>query len=265
MRFGNRTTGGRLALGFGGLMTVMLMLIGLAVWNMAQIDGQLDKILGDNLRSSQLLNDMSEAAHTETTELRNLLLLSNSEREVVTNAQHVAAERKKYHEAHAILEKMPAATEDLALRKATDAAALAARRVNDEIIQLARTHHTSEALELLRTQGGAVTAAWQTALDAEIEHQKQENAKAGTQAHQQYVRTISILGLTVFAGLLMAFFIARTTTRSVTLPVAQAMEAAERIAGGDLGRPIHTRSADELGRMLAALEKMRLGPAHSVT
>jgi methyl-accepting chemotaxis protein len=48
-----------------------------------------------------------------------------------------------------------------------------------------------------------------------------------------------------------------TVPRSVILPVQQAVSMAQRIADGDLGRPVEARGKDELAQLLRNLEMMR--------
>jgi methyl-accepting chemotaxis protein len=45
-------------------------------------------------------------------------------------------------------------------------------------------------------------------------------------------------------------------TRSITRPVAQALDVAEKVAAGDLGSRIEVTSTDEVGRLLSALKDM---------
>ena len=51
---------------------------------------------------------------------------------------------------------------------------------------------------------------------------------------------------------------------TITTPVAYAAQAAEAVAAGDLATPIHPGAKDEIGRLLAALERMRGALAQAV-
>ncbi|MBK3491028.1 methyl-accepting chemotaxis protein [Pseudomonas sp. MF2857] len=65
-----------------------------------------------------------------------------------------------------------------------------------------------------------------------------------------------VVGLLVIATALTLLF-AWLLTRSITLPIAQALEAAEEVAEGNLTRPISVDGNDEAGRLLAAMAKMQ--------
>ncbi len=61
-----------------------------------------------------------------------------------------------------------------------------------------------------------------------------------------------ILLLAVAVGVVVSIAI----TRSITGPVGKAVQAAERIAGGDLRETIEAKSTDEIGKLLAAMKGM---------
>jgi methyl-accepting chemotaxis protein len=61
---------------------------------------------------------------------------------------------------------------------------------------------------------------------------------------------IVVLGIALGVG--VSLFI----TRSITVPVATAVDAAERIARGDLTEVVEARSKDEVGKLLAAMRAM---------
>lgn len=77
------------------------------------------------------------------------------------------------------------------------------------------------------------------------------------QAKDQYNLAFDlVVGLLVIATTLTLLF-AWLLTRSITLPIAQALDAAEEIAEGNLTRPIKVDGDDEAGRLLAAMAKMQ--------
>jgi methyl-accepting chemotaxis protein len=63
---------------------------------------------------------------------------------------------------------------------------------------------------------------------------------------------IAILLLAVAAGV----FVSIAITRSITTPVGRAVDVAERIAKGDLRESVEAPSADEVGKLLAAMKLM---------
>ncbi|KAF7961394.1 hypothetical protein AWV80_33540 [Cupriavidus sp. UYMU48A] len=75
------------------------------------------------------------------------------------------------------------------------------------------------------------------------------------QADDGFVWTRNVLlGLTALA-VLLAVVMGTAITRSITGPAREALEAAEALATGNLRHAFKVRSSDEMGRMLAALER----------
>jgi methyl-accepting chemotaxis protein len=68
----------------------------------------------------------------------------------------------------------------------------------------------------------------------------------------------SVLLLTVLGGLalLLGAVFARVLTRSITVPLGQAVEIAKTVAAGDLSREIVVTGRDETGQLLQALKDM---------
>ena len=72
----------------------------------------------------------------------------------------------------------------------------------------------------------------------------------------------------LIAGVLaiaLAVFLAVTIIRSITRPLAQAVQAADRVAAGDLSGTIAVQSQDETGQLLSALQRMQQSLVATVT
>jgi methyl-accepting chemotaxis protein len=82
-----------------------------------------------------------------------------------------------------------------------------------------------------------------------MQDQKQVIGEAAASARNTMV-AIVVLGIAL--GVIVSLFI----TRSITVPVATAVDAAERIARGDLTEVVEARSKDEIGKLLEAMKAM---------
>jgi len=82
-------------------------------------------------------------------------------------------------------------------------------------------------------------------------------ADAGEALGRSEQRLIQVVAAGVVALVLMTGLAAWFVLRSVTRPVRQAMAVASRIAAGEIGEPIIARSRDEIGQLMAAMERMR--------
>ena len=82
------------------------------------------------------------------------------------------------------------------------------------------------------------------------------DAQAGYIQVRNLMITIGILGLAFGIG--FGWFV----TRSITRPIAQAVDAADRIANGDLSSTIVVDSKDETGKLMASMQGMQTAVAN---
>ncbi|WP_210713684.1 methyl-accepting chemotaxis protein [Pseudomonas sp. MWU349] len=67
---------------------------------------------------------------------------------------------------------------------------------------------------------------------------------------------ITVIGALIAVALL-TLCLAWLLIRSIVVPIRQAVDVAEQVAAGDLGRPIHSEGNDETARLLKALASMQ--------
>ena len=67
---------------------------------------------------------------------------------------------------------------------------------------------------------------------------------------------ITVIGALIAVALL-TLCLAWLLIRSIVVPIRQAVDVAEQVAAGDLGRPIHCEGSDETARLLKALARMQ--------
>jgi methyl-accepting chemotaxis protein len=112
-----------------------------------------------------------------------------------------------------------------------------AKRMLDEKVRPAQLAYM-DALEALKNMQI-------TLVDEEVKHGEEEYA----QAKWLMFGLLAAMGA---MGTLLGWWI----TRSITVPVAQALDIAEKVAAGDLSSRIEVTSTDEVGRLLSALKDM---------
>ncbi|MBL8359924.1 MAG: HAMP domain-containing protein [Rubrivivax sp.] len=91
-------------------------------------------------------------------------------------------------------------------------------------------------------------------------------ADVGAGLAKQHARDVAVLAGSILAvALALGVAFAWWITRSITVPLAAAVGAARRVAGGDLTGAIDVSSADELGELLAAMRDMQSSLARTVS
>ena len=140
-------------------------------------------------------------------------------------------------------EWMQAQDDMRAAREANDATA-ARRVVNDRLTPAADRYR----------QAGTALADWQLLQVREM------RTRVDGSFRDLYIWIV----VTTLGAVVVAMFIAWRITRSVTDPLKEATEAAQRIGAGDLGGTIHVRGRDETADLLSALIKAQQALAVTV-
>ena len=91
-------------------------------------------------------------------------------------------------------------------------------------------------------------------IDLQEDKNRQETTIASATAFNFAMLMLTLTGLALLVSSLTAYLLAR----SVTGPLRQALDVAERVSNGDLEGDIDTSRADEVGGLLAAMQRMRL-------
>jgi len=253
--FANMKIGVRLALGFFVVLALMASLAAVGINGMSTIQARLDEIVKDNIYKTKLIHDMSEAVHIVSRVTRTLILLTD-DAAMALEKKKLDAAREAYNEAWANLEKTSASEKGKASRAKIKTDQIEARAINDKVIELALANKSDFATKLLMEQAAPAVKKWQDAMDenALLQQENTRNDYAIAQdAYESGFRLmVTLAGLAMTVGILIAWFL----TRSITVPIIEAVNVANRLADGDLTVKIDAVSKDETGQMLQAMQHM---------
>ena len=253
--FANIKIGLRLAAGFGAVLLLMAGLTMVGLNGMATVEDKLNEITSDNMVKIKLINDMSEAVHIVTRITRTIILQDDKEA-VAAETKKLGTYREKYNEAWTALEKTSASEKGKAIRAKIKELAAEARGQTDKVLELAHADKDAEATKLLMSSAAPAAQKWQDALDENLALQEEntKNDVADAQAAYASARNLmlTLAGIAVALGALIAWFL----TMSVTKPLAIAVATANRLAQGDLTVRIDNPSKDETGQVLSAMQSM---------
>ncbi len=253
--FANMKIGVRLTLGFFVVLALMAVLAAVGINGMSTIQGRLDEIVKDNVYKTKLTNDMSEAVHIVARVTRTLILLTD-EAVMAAEKKKLDAARQSYSDAWANLEKTTASEKGKAIRTKIRTDQVEARALNDKVIDLALANKSDLATKLLMEQANPAVNKWQAALDENASLQEESTKEDYAHAQQAYESAfrlmVTLAGLAIAVGGLLAWFLAR----SITGPINLAVSVANRLSEGDLTVRIEAVSKDETGQMLQAMQNM---------
>ncbi len=131
------------------------------------------------------------------------------------------------------------------------------RQLEERMKTLSRNNQIEELRALLNTELLGNSDAINAAINHLVDINNQQAEALDQNATQQYSTAFNwVIALLVIAtGLTLLF--AWLLTNSITKPIANALDAAEEIAKGNLTRPIVVDGSDEAGRLLRAMSTMQ--------
>jgi methyl-accepting chemotaxis protein len=131
--------------------------------------------------------------------------------------------------------------------------------LQNRYIDAAKAGRTDEARALLLNEIPPVRASYHQALDGLLKFQDSMMDQSIAEAASEVNRLQWAVGITTTVGLVAAVLMALWIIRSITRPIAQAVNVAHAVAAGELTHPIDTSGSDETAQLLQALKHMQEG------
>ncbi len=246
--------GTRLTLGFALIIALLATIAGVGFAKLNVIAGDIDVILHDRYANVALAQKVENEVNRQLNALRTAL--------IATERSAVAAELARVDASKPVVTK--AIAQLRASQAGRDQAALHAlveqheafRQREDRLLDHLKAGRTEDARNELLTQILPLQTTYLAAIEAFAETQaggmEAYGAEALKAAHDAKLLSALLAGIAV----LMAVAVAFVLTRSITLPIAQALRVARTVAAGDLTSRIEVDGRDEMAELLTALRSM---------
>ena len=262
----NMKVGPRLAIGFGVVLILMLVLTGVAISRMAFIRASLDQIVEGDAARLRLVNSMRDLVRYQSVTVRDVVM-----------QEDFAFKKKELSLAKQAKETYQTAAEQLAklLSDQEDIAAMAKIAEIDgkvrQAIDLAIDHSLSgdqeNAANTIRDQVRPAQIELIAALDSLLSHVEAGSRKSAMEAGETYNSAVALLStfgiLALLVGIVAATLITRGLLKQLGGEPAYAVDIAGKIAAGDLAVAIDTKTSDRTS-LLFAMKEMRDGLAQLV-
>ncbi|MFZ3289169.1 MAG: MCP four helix bundle domain-containing protein, partial [Telluria sp.] len=255
MNIKNMSIGQRLAIGFGVVIALLLMLAGLSYTRIASLNREVGTMVDTRYPKTVAANRIRADVNEVTRSMLNVLIMTDPaqiKKEVENIDTHSAsasaiidelATQVSTPEAHEILNAIMAIRDKFVPAQGVFIKLINEDKKDDAMVKF---------MFSLRPQQGQ----YFTRLDQFIAYQNEVMVKAGQDASKATGNTqllILVLALGASALSLMVAFLA---TRSITGPLNEAVGIARRVADGDLTSIIEVARRDETGQMMEALRHM---------
>jgi len=248
--------GGRLGTVFAALIAVVGLVGWLGLSRLAEQKEALDKVAGPRWAETEDAVTGIEIIGRRTAAVAAVFLAPDDT--AMFAALKVAGEAKR--SVDALMSDLSGRVQDCKPGSATMAQVRAAHAAFDAAFDRARAR--LDAGDREGAQAAAVTEvlpgldrvqqAWGAFFAHEGDHVRQ--AQGGIVAQYGSARAITVA--LVAGAMILAVALAAWITRGITAPIAQAVAAATRIAGGDLSDPVQVTSRDEIGALQRAMREM---------
>jgi methyl-accepting chemotaxis protein len=254
----NLKIGTRVAAGFA-ITTLLTAVLGLLSYSqISNINKASAEVTENTLPSVSIISEIKAVVESQQGLLLRHALATDSgqkadlDKEIAARRAHNAALLEKY-------QGLFSNDEDRRLFAVMQAARSAFWNAGDEILRLSRQNtpaSNKQAIDLASGRLNDLQTDYVKAADAEVAFNQAiaaEDSKTITHVVGG-ARTSIVVGLIV--GIVLAIGISVFVIRSLTVPLAQAVRFVNYVAQGDLGHHVDVTSQDELGQMLAALNRM---------
>ena len=256
MSLRNMNIAPRAFLGFALIGTLMLILGAGALLQMGQIRSAAEDISTTSVPSIQNLDEFTQLA----LRLRVLSyrLLINREPDVQQKTMELLDLRnQEIRAAETQYEKYISSPQEQAVYDRYKQLMGQYGQLQDRMRNYSRNDQVDQLRELLNTELLENSEAINKELNNLMRINGQQITEANQRASDMYSAAIKLVVFLLLLATALTIACALLLTRSITQPIAQALEAAEAIAEGNLTRPIKVDGSDEAGRLLQAMAKMQ--------
>ena len=247
--------GTRLAIGFGVIVALMLVMGVISQRSLKTINDQVEFLVKDKWPKTTQANTILGEVNVVARALRNMLLTDDrsvveKERSRITEATAAITKNFEELDKNARSEK-----EKTSLRAVNDIRGKYREELN-HLISFIDAGDKKKAISLLFGKYRDAQNAYQSAVSELIKHQSGEMDRIGAETTDSYHKVSMLIYSLLAACFILATLIAWLVTRSITRPIARAVDVSNRVAAGDMSMEIDVTSTDETGMLLTSMKKM---------
>ena len=253
--FKNLKVGIRLGIGFAVTLVLLMAISAISYLRLGEVNSELEKMVNDRFPKVVQSTHIIDSINNINRLLRNAYIYTGTEQQKALDDIQIS--RKEISDTLEKLDQTIRSDEGKAILKRITTARTAYVGSYDKFIELLKADKRAEIVPLMQGELRSTQSEYMANVNALIEFQTTMVEKAGKSTDQLVTdteRLIMILGsVAVLLTVLFAWFI----TRSITQPINAALDAANKMAAGDLSFKLEVASKDEIGLMCKAVESVQ--------
>jgi methyl-accepting chemotaxis protein len=255
MSFNDLRIGTRLSLGFLAILALTILVGAVSINRLGAVNAATEDIATNWMPATRALGASATALNAER-RAEALLAVAPSPEVVETETRSLAKYKSQVDAAWKDYAATIASPEEKSLADAVVQAVASYRQSQAHTIDLAHGADPKAAYTFYDGEGHQKFGTLIKALHDLADFQMKGSDAAYKDSQDNFVKT-RLWVLVLLAGALgVGTVLAWRLTRSITIPVGQAVRVAETVAAGDLSSRLEVKRKDEIGQLLAALLRM---------
>ena len=247
--------GARLAAAFAFVLVLMAVIVFVGITKLSDVNSGTKEIVEDAypkvIAATKIAGDLNQIARAT----RNMLLLKDpagikNEEATIAKARTAISSNMEYLEKTITSDKGKSVLKDLKDARAAYVVDLEA------LLKLVEASKAEEAVPYLLEKVRVTQRNYFAKLEALIKLQDDVLLHDAQDAAESYSNGKITLIALALAALAVASLMAYLVTRSIVAPIQQALDAANKVAAGDLTTHLQSNGTDEPGQLIAALAVM---------
>ncbi|MBK1614044.1 methyl-accepting chemotaxis protein, partial [Rubrivivax gelatinosus] len=256
MIFANLKITTRLAAAFALLTALLVAVSGVSLLKAGNLRDATESVVSNWLPSVEAVNALeSQLGRLRLLEMEHV---ANTDAAKMAEVERRLDEaRKAFDRQHADYVKLISSPEEKNLHQRFEQEWAQYLKLQAQALDHSRANRNDEANGVLLVDGAQVFAAAEATLEKLVQINHQGAVGAGEAAAQAYTTARDVLLAATIVAIALSIAAAWWLIRSISTPLRRAVEAADRVAAGDLSHTIESDSRDEIGLLLAALQRMQ--------
>ena len=255
MNFQNLRIGIRLGVGFGLSIVVTVLVIGLALVRFDQVADINTRLIDSEWVKAEAANVINATTRANARRTLELLVVTDPAQRARIR-EHIAVNRKAIDGAVETLDRLirlPEGRQLLQTLKTTRGQYVASF---SRVSQLVEEGQVDAARQLMLSETMPALDRLQGPIDELTALQKRIATNSGAEVRSSIVTARALLGTLAALCVVLGAGFSVWVTRSITRPIAEAVQLANQVAAGDLDHAIVVHRRDECGQLLSALKAM---------
>jgi methyl-accepting chemotaxis protein len=245
----------RLAMAFSMFVALLVAMTAIATWRMGELDAKTRELATVNLRMERLVGDWLSL--TRANAVRATVLTRSDDEDIKRMlTPEVEATTKRISELQGQIEQLLDSAQAKQLFDTIGQRRKAYLAARAGVLEKKKAGQPAEAAAMMDSVMLPALRIYVESIRAMSEHYSTEVEHDAAAAHEAAVSGRNALLAVSAAGVALAIVLSILLMRSITRPIEEAVQAAERVARGDLSVDVQARTRDEMGQLLGALADM---------